>query len=48
MKFIECKYDGFCREIDQCILRVLLARGDPEFIWDLNGSAFIRLLNSLD
>ena len=27
MKFIECKYDGFCREIDQCILGVLLARG---------------------
>ena len=36
MEFIDNKYDGFCMDIDQCILGFLLARGDPATIRDLN------------
>ena len=36
MEFIECEYDGFCREIDYCISEVLIAGGDPAIIRDYN------------
>ena len=36
MQFNDSKYDGFCRDIDQCIEGFLLNRGDPVFIGELN------------
>ena len=36
MQFINSKYDGCCRDIDQCIEGLLLTRGDPVLIGELN------------
>ena len=36
MQFIDSKYYGFCRDIDQCIEGFLLTRGDPVLIGELN------------